>query len=234
MPIGVIINALSVAAGGVIGALFGHKLPAKINSELTKIFGVCSMGMGVSSIGLMKNMPAVIFAVIIGTAFGLAVNLGGIINGGATCMEKPVGKLFPNKNKSMSREEYMSMLVTIIVLFCASGTGIYGSLDSGMSGDHTILISKSILDFSTAMIFWRNIRYGGCCSCNSAVCDLPYYIRSSKIYFPTDHAGYDCRLQGMWRLPASCNWFPDRKDSRFSSRRHDPSHGACEDRKSVV
>ena len=111
MPIGVIINALSVAAGGVIGALFGHKLPAKINSELTKIFGICSMGMGVSSIGLMKNMPAVIFAVIIGTAFGLAVNLGGIINGGATCMEKPVGKLFPNKNKSMSREEYMSMLV---------------------------------------------------------------------------------------------------------------------------
>ena len=139
--------------GGVIGALFGHKLPAKINSELTKIFGVCSMGMGVSSIGLMKNMPAVIFAVIIGTAFGLAVNLGGIINGGATYMEKPVGKLFPNKNKSMSREEYMSMLVTIIVLFCASGTGIYGSLDSGMSGDHTILISKSILDFFTAMIF---------------------------------------------------------------------------------
>ena len=73
MPIGVIINALSVAAGGVIGALFGHKLPAKINSELTKIFGICSMGMGVSSIGLMKNMPAVIFAVIIGTAFGLAI-----------------------------------------------------------------------------------------------------------------------------------------------------------------
>ena len=72
MPVGIIINALSVASGGVVGALFGHKLPTRINSELTKIFGVCSMGMGVSSIGLMKNMPAVIFAVIIGTAFGLA------------------------------------------------------------------------------------------------------------------------------------------------------------------
>lgn len=149
MPVGIIINALSVAIGGVVGALFGHKLPTRINSELTKIFGVCSMGMGVSSIGLMKNMPTVIFAVIIGTAFGLAVNLGGIINSGAACMEKPVGKIFPNKNASMSREEYMTMLV----LFCASGTGIYGSLDSGMSGDHTILISKSILDFFTAMIF---------------------------------------------------------------------------------
>ena len=81
------------------------------------------------------------------------INVGGIINKGAGCMEKPVGKIFPNKNKDMSREEYMTMLVTIIVLFCASGTGIYGSLDSGMSGDHTILISKSILDFFTAMIF---------------------------------------------------------------------------------
>ena len=153
MPTGVIINALSVAVGGVIGALVEHKLPARLNAELTKIFGICSMGMGVSAIGLMKNMPAVIFAVIIGTAIGLAVDLGGIINRGAACMEKPVGKLFPNKNKTLSKEEYMSMLVTIIVLFCASGTGIYGSLDSGMSGDHTILISKSILDFFTAMIF---------------------------------------------------------------------------------
>ena len=152
MPIGVIINALSVAVGGVIGALFGHKLPEKFNSELTKIFGVCSMGMGVSSIGLMKNMPAVIFAVIIGTAFGLAINLGGMINSGAVCMEKPVGKLFPNKNEYMSREEYMSMLVTIIVLFCASGTGIYGALDSGMSGDHTILLSKSILVIAAVAI----------------------------------------------------------------------------------
>ena len=55
--------------------------------------------MGVSSIGLMKNMPAVIFAVIIGTAFGLAINLGGIINKGAGCMEKPVGKIFPIRTK---------------------------------------------------------------------------------------------------------------------------------------
>ena len=117
MPVGIIINALSVAIGGVVGALFGHKLPTRINSELTKIFGVCSMGMGVSSIGLMKNMPAVIFAVIIGTAFGLAVNLGGIINHGAACMEKPVGKIFrirmrpcPEKIHDDARDDHRAVL----------------------------------------------------------------------------------------------------------------------------
>ena len=47
----------------------------------------------------------------------------------------------------------MQLMVTALVLFCASGTGIYGSLTSGMTGDHSILIAKSILDFFTAMIF---------------------------------------------------------------------------------
>jgi len=44
-------------------------------------------------------------------------------------------------------------MVTTIVLFCASGTGIYGSIVSGMMGDHSILIAKSILDLFTSMIF---------------------------------------------------------------------------------
>ena len=34
-----------------------------------------------------------------------------------------------------------------------SGTGIYGALDAGMTGNVTILMSKSVLDFFTALIF---------------------------------------------------------------------------------
>ena len=127
MPTGVIINAASVLFGGIAGALVGHKLSPKFKAEISLIFGVCSMGMGISTIGLMKNMPAVIFAIIIGTAIGLWLHLGD--------------------------------LITIIVLFCASGTGIYGSLTAGMTGDNSILISKSILDFFTAAIFACNLGY---------------------------------------------------------------------------
>ena len=68
-------------------------------------------------------------------------------------------KLFPNNKMTMPQDEFVSSLVTVIVLFCASGTGIYGSLDAGMTGDSTILISKSILDFFTAAIFACNLGY---------------------------------------------------------------------------
>ena len=157
MPIGIIINALSVAVGGVIGMLFGSKVPEKIKTELIQIFGVCSMGMGISSIVLMKYMPAVVFSVVIGSAIGLATGLGSWVNKGAAMMQKPVARLFKNQNTDMPEEEYMGTLVTIIVLFCASATGIYGSLDSGISGDHSILITKSILDFFTALVFASNL-----------------------------------------------------------------------------
>ena len=157
MPIGIIINALSVAVGGVIGMLFGSKVPEKIKTELIQIFGVCSMGMGISSIVLMKYMPAVVFSVVIGSAIGLATGLGSWVNKGAALMQKPVARLFKNQNSDMPEEEYMGTLVTIIVLFCTSATGIYGSLDSGISGDHSILITKSILDFFTALVFASNM-----------------------------------------------------------------------------
>lgn len=159
MPIGIIINASSVALGGIVGTLVGKKLSSEFKATLTLIFGLCSMGMGISAIGLMKYMPAVIFAIVVGTGFGLAIKLGKWINLGAVQMQKPIAKLFKNQKTELSEQEFISTLVTIIVLFCASGTGIYGSLDAGMTGDSSILISKSILDFFTAAIFACNLGY---------------------------------------------------------------------------
>lgn len=159
MPIGVIIDAASVAVGGILGALAGHKLPENLKVQLNIVLGLCSMGMGISAVGLMKNMPAVIFAIVLGSGIGLAIGLGGWIDKGAEAMQRPVTRLLHSQNSSMSQEEFTATLVTVIVLFCASGTGIYGSLDAGMTGDSTILISKSILDLFTAAVFACNLGY---------------------------------------------------------------------------
>lgn len=107
----------------------------------------------------MVNMPAVIFAVVIGTIIGLALKFGNLINKGAGLMEKGLSKITPSKQTGLAHDEFYAQLLTVIVLFCASGTGIYGSLESGMTGDASILISKSILDFFTAMIFSCSLGY---------------------------------------------------------------------------
>lgn len=119
MPTGVLINTLSILLGGIAGALFGQKMDTKFKTEINLIFGICSMGMGINAIPLMKNMPAVIFAIIIGTALGLVLQLGDWIEKGAGYMQKPIANLCKHK-MTMKEDEFLHQLVTILVLFCAS------------------------------------------------------------------------------------------------------------------
>ena len=147
MPVGVIINGLSVVIGGFLGAKFGRYLPQSLKDKLNLIFGLCSMGIGISSIVLMENLPAVVLSLILGTIIGISLKLGIHIEQAGAGM----AKLFSRRGETEKQDN--SLLITAIVLFCASGTGIYGAIESGMSGDHSILIAKSILDLFTAMIF---------------------------------------------------------------------------------
>jgi len=144
MPVGVIVNALAVALGGIIGSKAGEKLSDDFRQKLNLIFGICSIGIGISSVVLMQNMPAVILALMLGAVLGIVIHLEHTIK---RCGNR-IAKLFPFRGQTDNE-----LLVTAIVLFCASGTGIYGSIISGMNGDHSILIAKSFLDFFTAMIF---------------------------------------------------------------------------------
>ena len=153
MPIGVIVNALSVAIGGLLGAGLGNRLTESFKEKINMIFGCCSMAMGISTIILMKNMPAVVFSVIIGTGIGLAIHLGERINRAGSAMQRLVSRFIKVDFSRISKEEFDATLLTVIVLFCASGTGIYGSMVAGMSGDNSVLFAKSILDLFTALIF---------------------------------------------------------------------------------
>lgn len=145
MPVGVIVNSLAIVIGGIAGTVWGSRLSGEFREKLNLVFGICALGIGISSIVLMSNLPAVILSLILGTILGTVLHLGERIERGGVRM----AKLFPAKG---GRQD-TALLVTTIVLFCASGTGIYGSIVSGISGDHSILLAKSVLDLFTAMIF---------------------------------------------------------------------------------
>lgn len=145
MPIGILIDSASIVLGGLAGCLLGNRMSENIKEKMNWIFGVCAFAMGISSVVLTKNLPPVVFSVIVGTLIGFGIHLGSLIQRGS-------GRLMAvfAKNTEPSQTELM---LTAVVLFCASGTGIYGALDSGMTGNHSIMIAKAVLDFFTALIF---------------------------------------------------------------------------------
>ncbi len=160
MPLGVIINCAAVFFGGLVGASIGGAIPERVRTTLSLIFGVASMSMGIAYIVKMNVLPAVIFSVIVGTAIGELIFLEKGIATGVGKSKGPLSKIFNTEGKGgMTGDEFMDKFIAIVVLFCASGTGIFGALESGMTGDHTTLITKSILDFFTAMIFAISLGY---------------------------------------------------------------------------
>lgn len=150
-PIGILANSFVIIVGGIIGTLIGDRLTTQFKENLNMVFGACAMTMGIASIVLIQNMPAVILSVILGTILGMSIGLGKKIQYAGSLMEKGISKFFPGSKEK--NDTYTSTMITAIVLFCASGTGIYGSMTSGMTGDHSILLAKAILDLPTAMIF---------------------------------------------------------------------------------
>jgi len=156
MPIGIITNVFAILFGGIVGAVGGERMSDNFKDGLNMTFSICSITMGIYAIAPMKNLAAVIFAVIIGTSLGIIFHVGKAINRSAQGMQQFISRFIKTPD-GIDQKEFDTTLVTVIVLFCASGTGIYGTLTEGMSGDATILISKSILDFFAAIIFGANL-----------------------------------------------------------------------------
>ncbi|CBG91694.1 DUF554 domain-containing protein [Citrobacter rodentium] len=149
MVIGPFINASAVLFGGVIGALLSQRLPERIRVSMTSIFGLASLGIGILLVVKCANLPVMVLATLVGALIGEFCYLEKGINNAVAKAQK----LFMRPGKKQPHESFIQNYVAIIVLFCASGTGIFGAMREGMTGDPSILIAKSFLDFFTAMIF---------------------------------------------------------------------------------
>ncbi|HBL4690165.1 DUF554 domain-containing protein [Citrobacter sedlakii] len=149
MVIGPFINASAVLLGGVIGALLSQRLPERIRVSMTSIFGLASLGIGILLVVKCANLPVMVLATLIGALIGEFCYLEKGINNAVAKAQA----LFSMPGKKQPHESFIQNFVAIIVLFCASGTGIFGAMREGMTGDPSILIAKSFLDFFTAMIF---------------------------------------------------------------------------------
>ena len=116
---------------------------------MTSIFGLASLGIGILLVIKCANLPVMVLATRVGALIGEFCYLEKGINGAVAKAQQ----MFMKQGKKTTHESFIQSFVAIIVLFCASGTGIFGAMHEGMTGDPSILIAESFLDFFTAIIF---------------------------------------------------------------------------------
>lgn len=157
--IGPIINGAAIIVGGLIGASVGKTIPARMREALPMTFGCAAIGIGVALITKIHTIPAVVLALLIGSLIGELLQL----ERGIEKLSLKLRLFFdkPNAKQPLitSHEDFIEKYVALVVLFCASGMGIFGALTEGISADPSLLIAKAFLDFFTAIIFAITLGY---------------------------------------------------------------------------
>lgn len=175
MPIGIIANALAIAIGGFLGSIFGKHLPERIRVNLPFIFGLSSMAVGISMITKMQSLPGVILAVVLGTIIGEWIDLEQLLSR-FTAKLKVFAEKFTRQN-STEDDLYIQKYVSLIVMFCTGATGILGSMTEAMTGDHSIMFVKAVLDFFTSGVFAASLGF-----LVSGIC-IPQFLFFMLLYF---------------------------------------------------
>lgn len=161
--LGTLVNAVAVVIGSFIGLLLGRALPARIGESVMKGLGLCILYIGISGALKGSNTLVLIISIVIGTIVGEAIDLDGLLHKLGEKVEARFGAVQPvsgGEPDGPHSGKIAQGFVTASLMFCVGAMSIVGSLQSGLTGDHTTIFIKSALDFTSAIIFASQLGIG--------------------------------------------------------------------------
>ena len=153
--LGTIINTAAIVAGGAGGALFGRFLKENVQDTLTKCCGVSTLFIAVT--GALEQMLTVENGAIVSHGAMLVIGcltIGAVI-GEMLDLEgafERFGEWLKQKTGNAKDKRFVDAFVTASLTVCIGAMAIVGSIKDGITGDYSILATKSVLDFIIIMV----------------------------------------------------------------------------------
>jgi len=151
--LGVIVNVITVILGSFIGLMFKKGIPERVSTAAMTGLGACTLYIGISGSLCGENVLIVIASVVLGVIAGTLVNIDGAIN----VLARKVETKFKKEGQNVSIAEG---LVTATLLFCVGSMTVTGSIQAGLTGDNSVLITKATLDFVSSMMLASSLGFG--------------------------------------------------------------------------
>ncbi len=146
---GTILNTGAILVGGVLGALFGRFLNDSAQETLTKCCGISTLFISIS--GALEKMLTVENGIIVSSGSLLVViclAIGAVI-GELLDIEgafERFGEWLKVKSGNAKDKGFVNAFVTASLTVCIGAMAIVGSIEDGLTGDYSILATKSVLD----------------------------------------------------------------------------------------
>ncbi|MBQ2900054.1 MAG: DUF554 domain-containing protein [Oscillospiraceae bacterium] len=163
---GTIVNVITVIIGGVLGMLLKKGIKGEIMDNVMKAEGVAVLIIGMN--GVLTNMLSagadgkitengglvLLISLALGAFIGEILKIDDRINGLGGWVEKRI------KSNGFSKG-----FVSDFIIFCVGSMSIIGAINDGLSGDSSVLMVKSTLDFITAMVLASTMGIGVVFAC---------------------------------------------------------------------
>jgi len=150
-----VVNAVAIIIGSLIGLLLKKGIPKRLTDSVMKALGLCTTFIGITGLLKGENVLVLIVSMVLGTLIGEGIDLDLRINHLGEWVERKL-----KKNDSQKNSGFAEGFVTATLLFCVGAMAVVGSLQSGLTGDHEMIYTKSILDFIAAIIFASTLGIG--------------------------------------------------------------------------
>lgn len=158
---GTLINALLILVGGVIGLVFKKAVSKEMEFSVHKATGVAVLVIGVCGVlSVMLKTGAdgkvsssgellLVVSLTLGTFVGELLKLEERLNRGCKWIE--------NKFKMSG---FATGFITSTMIYCVGAMAIVGSINDGLLGESSTLVTKGILDGVTSVVLAASLGYG--------------------------------------------------------------------------
>ena len=147
--LGSLVNAGAIVVGGLIGMFAGKLLPERLRGSVMAALSL--MTIGIAAPGLLKSANALIpiISMVVGTIIGELLNIDAAVN-----------KLGDALQKKCNGSPITEGFVIGSLVFAVGARAVMGALESGLQHQHSILISKAVIDGVGALVFASTMGLG--------------------------------------------------------------------------
>ena len=147
--LGSLVNGGAIVVGGLVGMFAGKLLPERLRGSVMAALSL--MTIGIAAPGLLKSANALIpiISMVVGTIIGELLNIDAAVN-----------KLGDALQKKCNGSPITEGFVTGSLVFAVGALAVMGALESGLQHQHSILISKAVIDGVGALVFASTMGLG--------------------------------------------------------------------------
>lgn len=149
--LGTIVNALAILVGGAVGVAFSKGIATKYRDTAINALGLAIAFIGLQYAWQTTNPLIMISALVIGGLIGEWLKLEDRLHHFASKAENLFGR---------SGENFSEAFVTSTLVYCVGAMAIMGAMQSGLTGDHSTLYAKSMLDGISSVFFASTLGAG--------------------------------------------------------------------------